>query len=423
MAKKRAAKQSNAREVSPATPIKQAAGTKRKRNDETSTTPKRAAKVAKQEMQDCDIYCYKTHFVTKIDADRALGWLACNCPLCAEPVDEEDVRGVLPRTLGKELAAMIKQAQKSAAINWLWCPAEGCGHGQLHNLTNIPYVTCSQCQTKICKNHQRRWHEGMTCHEFDEVSNHDEAAKKDMDEVRRTTKPCPFCKMRVKKEGNDVPFDGEQQGDSAEILGGPQGAASLGGDARQAVEQVMRFENAAVDNARRPLPLETPIALPRLDPRIREPDQALGVLQAMRQTIAGVTRRFGPNPPPAPRAPAIPVLRDVSPIDRGFLWGTFDGVRDLIRRPAPVSALRSTQPQSRQDAIIIAEDTDSVDSLDEEDNEVPARTVYVPQAPQPRTRPRARPSQQVIDLTNDDDDDDHDDDDERIVIDLTGDDE
>lgn len=41
----------------------------------------------------------------------------------------------------------------------------------------------------------------MTCHEFEQMSNQDEAAKKDMEEIRRTTKPCPYCKMRVKKEG------------------------------------------------------------------------------------------------------------------------------------------------------------------------------------------------------------------------------
>jgi len=131
--KKKAAKEPDSSDAHIATPMKQAAGTKRKRNDETNITPKRRAKISKQEVQDCDICaetrplyrnfphistcehdptvcsdCYRTHFLTRIDADRALGWLACNCPLCAEPVHEEDVRGVLPRTLGKELDTMIR---------------------------------------------------------------------------------------------------------------------------------------------------------------------------------------------------------------------------------------------------------------------------------------------------------------------------
>lgn len=41
----------------------------------------------------------------------------------------------------------------------------------------------------------------MTCHEYDEAGDKDETAKKDMAEIKRTTKPCPYCKIRVKKEG------------------------------------------------------------------------------------------------------------------------------------------------------------------------------------------------------------------------------
>jgi len=118
----------------PSNTSKRAVGTKRKRDETVSTTPRRPAKVVKQELQDCDICaetlavyrnfpripscdhkptvcldCYKTHFVTKIDEDRALGWLACNCPLCAEPVGQEDAQSVLPRSLSKELDQMIRQ--------------------------------------------------------------------------------------------------------------------------------------------------------------------------------------------------------------------------------------------------------------------------------------------------------------------------
>lgn len=93
------------------------------------------------------------------------------------------------------------QAQKQAAPNWRWCPAEGCGHGHLHKPRKSPWVSCSRCHTKICFKHQRLWHTGMTCQEFDAAGDEDQAEAKNVLEIKRTTKPCPFCKIRIKKEG------------------------------------------------------------------------------------------------------------------------------------------------------------------------------------------------------------------------------
>jgi len=136
MAKSKPAKRSTTLKADITTPSKRAAGTKRKRDEVVPATPRKPAKAVKQEMQDCDICaetrvvyrnfprisscdheptvcldCYKTHFITKINEDRALGWLACSCPLCAEPVSQEDAQSVLPRTLSKELDQMIRQVK------------------------------------------------------------------------------------------------------------------------------------------------------------------------------------------------------------------------------------------------------------------------------------------------------------------------
>lgn len=134
MAKPKLAKQPDASKAMNTTLSKRASGTKRKRDEAGPATPRKPAKAVKQETQDCGICaetrvvyrnfpqistcdheptvcldCYKTHFVTKINDDRALGWPACNCPLCAEPVGQEDAQSVLPRSLSKELDQMIRQ--------------------------------------------------------------------------------------------------------------------------------------------------------------------------------------------------------------------------------------------------------------------------------------------------------------------------
>ena len=41
----------------------------------------------------------------------------------------------------------------------------------------------------------------MTCEEWDAAANQDEAAKRDADELKRATKPCPFCHVRISKLG------------------------------------------------------------------------------------------------------------------------------------------------------------------------------------------------------------------------------
>ncbi len=220
--------------------------------------------------------------------------------------------------------------------------------------------------------------------------------------------------------GNNVPFDGEQQGDSAEILGGPRGADSLGGEARHAVEQVMRFENAQIDNPRRPLPLDGPLALPQLAPQEHNTDITAIILQRVTQVIQMVFGNEGRSlPPPHSLPPPVPVRNGLN------------RARELVPRPAPVSAVRSTlpQPQAQTDAVIVADDDPAIVADDEQMAQTLPRPVY--QLPRPgvraalqaaqrrRARPETWPAHQVVDLTSEEDDDEGTD---RVAIDLTRDD-
>lgn len=92
------------------------------------------------------------------------------------------------------------QVEQQTAQNWIWCPGPGCGRGQL--LANKkPKVVCKHCGFELCSKHQIKWHQGMTCREFDEAGDHDTDIAKSVQEIQRTTKPCPHCKRRIKKEG------------------------------------------------------------------------------------------------------------------------------------------------------------------------------------------------------------------------------
>lgn len=93
------------------------------------------------------------------------------------------------------------QIRKQSAQNWVWCPGVGCGHGQLHKVGSNNKITCKFCRFKNCYRHQGKWHEGFTCDEFDQLGDHDANTARSIAEIQRTTKPCPHCKARIKKEG------------------------------------------------------------------------------------------------------------------------------------------------------------------------------------------------------------------------------
>lgn len=141
-----------------------------------------------------------------------------------------------------------------------------------------------------------------------------------------------------------MPFDGEQNGDSAEILGGPLGAVPLGGEARHAVEQVIGFENDQIDNPRRALPLDVPLDFPRLGLQ----ERITGAWQAVTQFMFPNVRAPVLS---APRANVADVRREPSPADQGLFLGGFGPVRDLGRHAVPVSAIRTTQIRHQADVI------------------------------------------------------------------------
>ena len=185
-----------------------------------------------------------------------------------------------------------------------------------------------------------------------------------------------------------MPFDGEQQGTSAEILGGPEGAAPLGGAVRQAVEQVMHFENNQIDQPVRTLPLDFRLDVP---PPLVAMFERVG---QMAQTLFGHAR-----PAIAPR----PQPQHVNDHD------------DESSPEVRVSAVRSTQPQHRIETVLIGDD----DSTNAEEAAAPVRPADQPPQPPARRRGRRRGArhsirvaQQIIELTDENT--------EREVTDLTG---
>ncbi|KAK5081735.1 hypothetical protein LTR05_007869 [Lithohypha guttulata] len=364
---------------------KRVSGTKRKREDslEVFESPLKPSKLVKNETKDCDICaetktvpqyfpeistcdhdatvcseCYQKQFETKIEENKAEGWEACTCPLCNESVPRNEAEALFIRDKVRKLNATIKQAQREAATNFVWCPNPKCNHGQLHNPSKKAYGHCRKCRTKICVEHRVRWHAGLSCLEYDETQDLDQTVQKNILEIKRTTKPCPYCKVRVKKEGgcnhmvcggcrknwmwNDVPFDGEQNGDSREEADGSRRAQSLDPAARALVDRVMAVENAQIDSER---------LMPGLQHNpIPATGFGLGMLQPIRGFFGGPRAQFPPQAT-GNDVTAQAVVR-FGPWNIG---GAIDAIRNVIRPNTNRVASEQPTDAHRLQPIILGE--------------------------------------------------------------------
>ncbi|KAF2808764.1 uncharacterized protein BDZ99DRAFT_360672, partial [Mytilinidion resinicola] len=98
------------------------------------------------------------------------GPAAIGCPECGNHLTHPDIhRLAAPLTLAAFETAQTR-ALLSADPNFRWClSAAACGSGQLHASGRAgPIMTCGACGFKQCVIHERAWHEGLTCREFDE---------------------------------------------------------------------------------------------------------------------------------------------------------------------------------------------------------------------------------------------------------------
>lgn len=187
---------------------------------------------------------------------------------------------------------------------------------------------------------------------------------------------------------------------TAEVRGGTGGHEPLGGEERQVVEQVIRFENGA--------PGDHQAAIEQWgDPNIHEQFPhawLLDVPQMIRHGIDAIPATAPPRQQPNPPQPRRPQHAPVAP-----RRSSANGVR-IPRRPAGpgfAHPRRQPRPAPTPRQVITIESDSSDSSSDDSDNDL--RTNAPRQAQAARRGPRRRPV--VIDLTQ-----------EVPIIDLTGDD-
>lgn len=81
-----------------------------------------------------------------------------------------------------------------------WCLGEECSSGQIYNQADGGCISCEHCGLEMCFEHQVKWHNGLTCEQFDSLKeNGDPEFEETQDWISKNTKACPECGVSVQK--------------------------------------------------------------------------------------------------------------------------------------------------------------------------------------------------------------------------------
>ncbi|KAG8695921.1 hypothetical protein FRC08_007466 [Ceratobasidium sp. 394] len=93
---------------------------------------------------------------------------------------------------------LLLKREAEGEKDFVWCKNPKCRSGQIHrNGKYNPVVICETCNAKSCYNHDRPWHEGLTCEQYDKLRQDEEHNKATARYLAQHTKPCPKCHRKV----------------------------------------------------------------------------------------------------------------------------------------------------------------------------------------------------------------------------------
>jgi E3 ubiquitin-protein ligase RNF14 len=174
--------------------------------------------------------CFASWIASALDSK---GWRHIGCPEsnCRTMLDHVEVQlYAAPEVFQKYLLPSAVSTSNTAnalfrfdalsmrdALNddpdFRWCLRPGCNSGQIHDgAVDDPRSVCNDCGFAVCIKHERAWHEGETCEEYDyRISGRqqrDQAAEEAASEaeINRSSKKCPGrnCAYNIQKnEGCD----------------------------------------------------------------------------------------------------------------------------------------------------------------------------------------------------------------------------
>jgi hypothetical protein len=94
----------------------------------------------------------------------------------------------------------LKLVALSQMPSFMWCLSEKCSSGQIHDLVLNSHIVCADCEFEMCFTHQVKWHEGLSCEQYDSLKETgDPEFQQTQEWITNNTKSCPECNIQVQK--------------------------------------------------------------------------------------------------------------------------------------------------------------------------------------------------------------------------------
>ncbi|KAJ1308385.1 hypothetical protein OPQ81_004091 [Rhizoctonia solani] len=149
------------------------------------------------------VSCLEQHILIAIHKSRSVD-IRCPHEGCGKMLEYQDVYcSVREWSMLAYYEQLLIRREMGNTEQFVWCKNPICTSGQVHKPGPAqPTVTCHVCRQKSCYIHDRPWHEGMSCAEFDvKLRRYEEQDRATRSYLVKNTKSCPRCKRKIERNG------------------------------------------------------------------------------------------------------------------------------------------------------------------------------------------------------------------------------
>ena len=168
-------------------------------NKPAADFPKQITEKCAHEVHTCR-ECLQSWIASNLES-RA--WDKISCSECKEILHHSDVQTHASTKIFQKYDQLATRAALNTISEFRWCISPlGCTSGQIHESgAEGPIFRCISCGFKACTAHERAWHEGETCEEYDYRINPKKKAEEEASAklVEKIAKNCPGCEWRIEK--------------------------------------------------------------------------------------------------------------------------------------------------------------------------------------------------------------------------------
>ncbi|TVY74129.1 putative E3 ubiquitin-protein ligase ARI7 [Fusarium oxysporum f. sp. cubense] len=146
--------------------------------------------------------CLENYIEAQLDQYGRAGCHLLTCPSsdCGRRLEYDEVKLYARQETFSKYDKYLTLEALSNLPSFRWCLAENCSYGQIHDLIESNHVSCEECGCEMCFEHQIKWHNDLTCEEFDSMEeNGDPRFHETRDWVNANTKQCPSCGVNTQK--------------------------------------------------------------------------------------------------------------------------------------------------------------------------------------------------------------------------------